>query len=300
MLPPLPNVPDTQRATGSFPPRYEDVSQDGRLLLEATSVALGASVWAPLIAKHPLSPWMRASGVVPILSRIVIEGTPGPFSVARFTANGAFHLSHAKSANGDVDRIFLDMWADVTAPIARMYGPPPERAGEVATAGRIFAEHVFTRLFAPPNERKVTRLDVPGIDAVPGNARETRAVASIIDLPPGAEPLDELRVDPTPIVFGLTHTDSNQHVNSLVYPRLFEDAALRRFSTLGKDTSVLARAIEIGFRKPCFAGQSMRIAVRAYALGGKLGAAGIFVTESDAANLATARPHAYVHTVFER
>jgi acyl-CoA thioesterase FadM len=247
---------------------------------------------------------MRAEGVVPILTRLVIEGTPGPFAVqGRLTAHGAFELSHARGASGDVERIFLDMWADVTAPIGRTHGPPPERAGEVTTAGRIFAEHVFTRLFAPPAERKVTRFDAPGVEPLPPTQRETRALSAILELPPGAVPLDAaLRADATPIVFGVTHTDSNQHVNSLVYPRLFEDAALRRFASHGKSTAVLARSIEIGFRKPCFAGETMRIALRAYLLGDKLGAVGVYVSEKDAASgstLAAARPHAFVHTVFE-
>ncbi len=305
MLPPLPNLPDTQRSTGSFPVRYEDIAEDGRLLLEATTTALGASVWGPLIARHPLNAYMRESGIVPILTRLVVEGTPGPFSVmGRLAANGAFQLSHARAASGAVDRIFLDMWAEVTAPIGRTHGPAPERAGETITAGRIFAEHVFTRLFAAPADRKVTRFDAPGLDAVPETQREARALSAILDLPTGAVALDDsLRVDPTPIVFGITHTDSNQHVNSLVYPRLFEDAALRRFASLGKSSAVLARAIEIGFRKPCFAGETMRIALRAYALGEKIGAVGIYVSEKDAASeatLATARPHAFVHTVFEK
>jgi acyl-CoA thioesterase FadM len=304
MLPPLPDLPDTQRATGTFPVRYEDIAQDGRLLLEATTTALGAGVWNPLIARHALTPYMRAEGIVPILTRIVIEGTAGPFAVqGRLTAHGAFELAHARGANGDVERIFLNMWADVTAPIGRTHGPPPERAGEMVTAGRIFAEHVFTRLFAPPGERKVTRFDAAGVEALPPKAQATRALPAILELPPGAVPLgDAIRVDTTPVVFGITHTDSNQHVNSLVYPRLFEDAALRRFASLGKSSAVLARSIEIGFRKPCFAGETMRIALRAYALGDKLGAYGVFVTEKDAASesaLASARPHAFVHTVFE-
>ncbi len=304
MLPPLPNLPDTQRATGSFPVRYEDIAQDGRLLLEATTTALGAAVWGPLIAKHALNTYMREAGIVPILTRLVVEGTPGPFSVnGRLAANGAFQLAHACAANGEVERIFLDMWAEVTAPIGRTHGPAPERAGETIIAGRIFAEHVFTRLFAAPAERKVTRFDAPGIIALPESQREARALPAILDLPTGAVALDaELRVDPTPIVFGITHTDSNQHVNSLVYPRLFEDAALRRFASLGKSSAVLARAIEIGFRKPCFAGQTMRIALRAYTLGEKIGAVGVYVTEKDAASeatLAVARAHAYVHTIFE-
>ena len=60
------------------------------------------------------------------------------------------------------------------------------------------------------------------------------------------------------------HTDSNQHVNSLVYPRLFEEAALRRLAASGRSTAVLARSLRIAYRRPSFAGESLRVFVRAY------------------------------------
>jgi acyl-CoA thioesterase FadM len=66
------------------------------------------------------------------------------------------------------------------------------------------------------------------------------------------------------MALGVMHTDSNQHVNSLVYPRLFEEAALRRFAVLGKSTTVLARSIDIAYRRPSFAGDTLRIFVRAF------------------------------------
>jgi acyl-CoA thioesterase FadM len=110
-------------------------------------------------------------------------------------------------------------------------------------------------------------------------------------------------VDPTPIAFGLAHTDSNQHVNSLVYPRLFEDAALRRFAALGKGKpAVLSRHVEAAFRKPCFAGETYAVALQAFTLDGKLGAVGSFVSTDDARSaetLARARPHCFVRMVFE-
>ena len=62
-------------------------------------------------------------------------------------------------------------------------------------------------------------------------------------------------MDPTPLPLGLAHTDANQHVNSLVYPRLFEEAVLRRLATLGKPTALLTRRAEVAFRKPAFAGE---------------------------------------------
>ncbi|HEY2736341.1 MAG TPA: hotdog domain-containing protein, partial [Polyangiales bacterium] len=86
-------------------------------------------------------------------------------------------------------------------------------------------------------------------------------------------------VDECPIQFGLTHTDANQHVNSLVYARLFEEAALRRLHALGEGTALLGRRIELNYRKPCFAGDRMRFAVRSYRRQGELGATGFLAPE---------------------
>src|SRR5205823_12900006 len=59
----------------------------------------------------------------------------------------------------------------------------------------------------------------------------SRAFASMMELD-GARALDEVAPDDFAETFGLVHTDSNHHVNSLVYIRLFEEAALRRFGKL--------------------------------------------------------------------
>ena len=63
------------------------------------------------------------------------------------------------------------MWIDATLPIGRNYGPPPERAGERVRAGRFFGEHVLTRLFAPPEKRKVTLFEVGNGAPLHGPAR---------------------------------------------------------------------------------------------------------------------------------
>src|SRR6185369_14676109 len=88
-----------------------------------------------------------------------------------------------------------------------------------------------------------------------------------------ALPDDAIALDPQPIlddgttVFGRDHTDSNQHVNSLVYTRLFIEAALRRLWDHGHKGPLLARSAEIAYRKPCFAGERVKVAVRAFKLG---------------------------------
>ncbi|MEI8257677.1 MAG: hotdog domain-containing protein, partial [Deltaproteobacteria bacterium] len=133
---------------------------------------------------------------------------------------------------------------------------------------------------------------------VPVATYAPRPFPAIIALPRDAEPLEPaLRFESQVITFGLVHTDSNQHVNSLVYPRIFEEAALRRLAALGVRTPLLARALEIGYRKPCFAGDRLRLALQAYRLGEHYGAVGMFVGADDVPDetaLGRARPHAYI------
>ncbi len=300
-VPSLPDVPADQRAVASLPFRYEDIAQDGRMMLGALSPALGAVIWSRLLAHHPASRGLQRSGIVPILTRLVAEGMPGPFSVnSAASVTGAFQAAHAV-LDGKVDKIIFNMWAQMEAPHAKTFGPRPADDAPLAVAGRIFAEHVLTRLFAPAGDRKVTRLDVPGLDVVPPDVVAWRKPSAILDLPEGAEPIEpDFSADPQPVIFGLAHTDSNQHVNSLIYPRMFEEAAVRRFAALGQSPVVLARFLEVGYRKPSFAGERLRIVLRAFKLGSRLGAVGAFVTDDEAAlSPAQAKPRCCLKMLFE-
>ncbi len=153
----------------------------------------------------------------------------------------------------------------------------------------------MTRLFAPPAERKVLSLDVDGESRVPHARWTWRAPGEVLELPAGARWLDDaFAPDAADVVFGLHHTDSNQHVNSLVYPRLFQDAALRRFAQHRRDARLLARRIEIAYRKPCFAGDRVEIVMRAFAAGDELGAVGALVS----ASAPLERPHCTMQVRF--
>jgi hypothetical protein len=278
-----PPTPEVDGATARVHLRYEDVSQDGRLLLEVLPNALGAAVWGAQLAKDSIAKTCMEQGVIPILTRFVIEGAPGPFGVMTpLAVTGRFALEQ-----GD-ERVYLNMWADLTGPIARTYPPQPDNAGTIASAGRIFGEHVFTRLFAPPGERRVKTLDFlqapplqggdPGVpDPLPEYA--ARSFASMLDVPAGVRALEAFSPDDSPVTFGLVHTDSNHHVNSLVYIRLFEEAALRRFAKLGHTSPLLARRLEIAYRKPCFAGDRARMHVRAVEVEGRLGVIAVLAKE---------------------
>jgi hypothetical protein len=303
-FPPPPDVPDDQRAQARVSLRYEDITQDGRLAMEALAPALGEVVWRQLLIPGPHVPAMSRAGIIPILSRLVIEGCGGPFSTQHpIDATGRYQLAHAVGESGQVERLLVNMWVEASLPIGRNFGPKPEGAGRSILAGRLFGEHVLTRLFAPPDQRKVVELDLPGVPRLPGARVALVRPESVIAMPEGATPLDSApRPDPVIIPFGLAHTDSNQHVNSLVYPRMFEDAALRRFAEHDRaKPPVLARFVEAAFRKPCFAGERYAIVLQAFTHGGELGAIGAFVSEADAAKpLSEARAHCYVRMFFER
>jgi hypothetical protein len=292
LFPTLPEVPPEQTVTVTGPLRYEDVSQDGRLLLSALPHFMGLAVFQGLLVKDPAARAGAHAGIVPILTRLSIEGGGGPVSVRKpVTATGGFRTAHALSAAGEVDRLLLDTWASMTAPLGRTNPPRPPDAGRPIFVGRVFGEHVFTRPFAPRGERRVTAFAPGDWPEVPEERRPWQPAEAYLRLPAHATPLDEgLLPDEAPIVFGLAHTDSNQHVNSLVYPRLFEEAFVRRIAAHGKDPAVLARVADTAYRKPCFAGDRMRILLRAYQRGERLGAIGVFVREDDR----DGRPHAVV------
>jgi len=321
--------------------RFEDVTQDGRLVLEALPNALGTTVWRRMLTHDPFTRHCFENGIVPILTRFRLQGTPGPFSAhvqleaqatsriaiavrpghaeayglgrhpaqayglgsrpAQDSCLGPRPQTGAEDAQSDA-RIVLDVWAELHASIGRTYGATP-RDGERALAGRVFAEHTFTRLLAPPGQRRVSPLDVPGASAIGETRPPSPAPESIASMPAGAVPLESaLRLDPVPIAFGLVHTDSNMHVNSLAYLRVFEEAALRRFAELGRGSSLLARQIDIAYRKPCSAGQTMRVALQAFEHEGTLGVRAVLVERIDGPGeqtLTGGRPHTFVQMTFE-
>lgn len=292
-FPAPPSLPESQHADGELDLRYEDLAQCGRPLLESLPHALGETVWRQRLAEKPENQALLRMGVIPILTRLVVDAGDAPIPVNKpVEAKGSYDLAHVLDGRGDVERLLLDIWIDLRGERGRTNFPPDDRDGERVAIGRVFAEHVFTRPWGPPEERKVKRLEVEGLPAVPERRREFRPLPQSAELPAGATLLDADPVlDPCPIVFGLVHTDSNQHVNSLVYLRLFEEALVRRSHALGKGADLLGRWIEIGYRKPCFAGDRARVRLQLFERDGEIGAIGAFVPE-DAPH--TDKPYAYV------
>lgn len=246
-MPPLPALPPEQFVVAPAQLRYEDLTQDGRLMPIALPPALGV-MWQHVMSKHPGARATFAQGIVPILTRMTLvshEQRQRPEQQVE-VATG-FQLARAP----DGEKLFMNAWAEVRGPSG-------------APAGTLFAEHTFTRLMAPPEQRKVTRLGVPGYPEVPEAVYPQPAPASFAEAPGGAPWIDELASDPTPVIFSLDQTDSNQHVNSLVYLRVFLDAVWRRLASAGESTKLRSRALEIAYRKPCFAGDRVRVVLRRF------------------------------------
>ena len=236
----VPEIPSAllpeDRAAATVPIRYEDIAQDGRITLLGLPQALGAVTW-PAAMAHPDAGATAALGIVPILVRLVLEGGEAGVPATRpLRGEGALSRWTARSPDGSVDRIVLSMWVSVYGRPGTTWGGSDPSAEE-ALVGRVYAEHVFTRPFAPVGQRRVVELPS-------GVPEATGILRPFVEVGGRGEPLPD-----TEVVFGVHHTDSNQHVNSLVYPRRFEDAAVD-----GDPTRPLARRCEIVWRKPFFAG----------------------------------------------
>jgi hypothetical protein len=298
-FPAEPNVSDDQRGAGVVALRYEDVAQDGRVAIGAIPQAIGAAVWRAVLARHPAHALMRERGVLPILTRLVVLGGDGSCSVDEpLDATGCYEPAASVDTRGEVDRLYLNMWASLEGPRARTFDAAPRGNRERHVVGRVFGEHVFTRPFGPPAERKITRLTLPGLPEVPEPRYAPRPLHAVLTPPPNTTALDaEPLADSVPLVLGLAHTDSNQHVNSLVYPRLFEEAVLRRLSQHGVTRPLLAREVELLYRKPSFAGEAVRVVLRTFRDGARYFATGTFLAEGDLLSpesLAAARPRCAV------
>ncbi len=262
---PAPAMPDFrpgQSTVTSTVVRYEDLSQEGRYLPIALP-STQSGLWRDVMTTHVGARNSLKSGIVPVLTRMVMTSLPQPIHVNRpIETTAGFELAHGVDAAGAINKLFMLVWSEVRGAAGRV--SPNSQPGGLALAGRLFAEQTFTRLMAPPDQRKVTRLDVEGYPSVPELLYRQDPPATAQEAPAGAQWLDELAPDPAEYVFSLDQTDSNQHVNSLVYIRLFLEAANRRFADRGKGGKVRTREVDIAYRKPSFAGDRVRAHLRMF------------------------------------
>jgi hypothetical protein len=229
--------------------------------------------------------WGREHGLRTVLTRVVLDVenvAVGPRVPARTELR--YRFEHARDAGGAVRRLFFSTWLRTDAPPVEGGGPVDRPSGAPRVVARAYGQRTFARLDAPPGQRSVTELPHRGVPPHVGQSVDAR---SLLELPPGAVPLDDApRPSPLRVVFGLSHTDANQHVNFMAYPRYLEQAALGRSVELGRGAEIMARRVELGYRRPSFAGEIIRLVLRAFALGDDLGVCAAFVDDADDAELA--------------
>ena len=286
--------------------RFADVTQEGRLVLDALPNGIGPTVWDVEELEGGVLANLASQEILPILTRFHIEAFDGPISIhAPLEGEGCWRFVRT-----DDGKFALDAWLDLYGVIGRTHkrieavAHASRPIGQRVLVGQLYVEHVLTRPFAAdPAQRRVTEVPTLEKDAPLPTRAALPAASTILELPEGAawiEPAPSL--DLQPAVFGLMHTDSNGHVNSLVYFRLFEEAALRRFHALGLGTAQLGRALEIGYRKPCFAGQTMRVVQRAFRLEARYGIASSLIEDSQSTNaqiINAAKPLSCARIIFD-
>jgi hypothetical protein len=280
---PTPYEPSTEPPVSApFDLRYDDLTQHGHIKLSTLHLVLGRVCFDKVWTRHPLFE-TRRQGVFPILSRMVLEADPVAVSfTAPLDGRGRVEVAHERDAQGQVSALFLNAYGEIWGlrsrrqPGSESHRVQSDRAAGAGSArssaplarepvrvGRAFGEHVLTKPFGPAAERKTLRLEVPGQAAIPAALHTRLPVAEALVLPASAQPLDaDFEPDTAPWVFGLVHTDANQHVNSLVYVRAIEEAAVRRLTRHGQPARAIGTRIEINYRKPCFAGETLHCMLR--------------------------------------
>ena len=279
-IPERPDVPDEQIGSAEHELRYDDLCQDGRLRIGGVWAPMGRILWTRMPVAKTLAA-LGAQGVRNVLSFVMMEADDVPLSMRGFAHSEVrYRLGHTTGADNQPNRIVFETWLTTQAVPGRQGDPTARPSGESVPAARAFGQHVFTRPSAPAGQHRVLRLEHPNFVELPPERVEFFDPKRILALPDGAEPLEpEPRAEAAPVVFGVVHTDGNQHVNFMVYPRLTEDGALRRLAELGFHGRLLGRRAEVGYRKPCFAGDRMRLVLQAFRLNEKLGVVAALVPD---------------------
>lgn len=297
LMPERPNVPSTQSAVTRLRPRYEDLCQDGRANLLYLPHLAGSGLWEALYLHHPFFPAIRETSIVPILSRMKIRLAGGRFSTEeRVDAAGTFRMAHLLEADGQ-PRIVMQSWLSASG-IEAPSDLPTRMLGEA------YFEQIFTRITSDPAARRVTQVDWPGEPPVPPTRIPLEKPEQVLLLAPDERALEpDFQPDPVGFVVGLAHTDANQHANSMLYLRLAEEVGLRRLASLGISGVLLGTQLELWWRRPFFAGQTVYAHLRAFqpAEGPEVGGIqGVFSTESDATKALAGRPHSLFQVLYGR
>src|SRR5258707_13102374 len=114
--PTMPAFAPGYSSTRTGPLRYEDITQDGRLLPLAIPPAL-AGRWRDVLIAHPGARNATAAGLIPILTRLTITSLDQPIRVDRpIESLSGFELAHDPAQS----RVFMNVWAEVRGAAGRL------------------------------------------------------------------------------------------------------------------------------------------------------------------------------------
>ncbi|NRA34639.1 MAG: hypothetical protein HRU17_15010 [Polyangiaceae bacterium] len=253
--------------------RFEHVAQDGRPKIDALLLAIEESGWGGLLRHLKFPIGLRKHGLYPILAKIHAKSTDASIR-ARGTLSSVSNVELGYTPDkGQGRRELMRIHTDVRGTSGRTHGAKPEDEGQAVEIGQLTTEYVWTKLFAEPGQRRVHTLPETDFEGVPRGPLQWSAPESLLQLAADEQALEsELSPDSAVTRVGLTHTDANHHVNSFVYPRLFEEAALRRLAGLGRATpDLLVREAHFAFQRPGLVGMELQVRARAFERDGRLG-----------------------------
>ncbi len=285
----MPDVPAPQRIHDAVSIALGDLSERRHVKLSGLTRAVEQVCWHRLLSDQPVSRLAQNAGLQASLSRLVFEGHDVEVPPeAKLSATATFEYGHTLAADGRIDRRLLRLHTEVRLP-----EPPQGVASADADAlvvGRIQTEHLLTA----PNGEAQAGLDDFAFPKDGGTRFEWTAPSQTYAPPPNARRLDrEAQVGRT-VVFGPMHTDPRGRVRPLAFPHIFEEVALERFAALGQRVDLLAREVQLTYRKHCVSGQRVDVMVQSFEQrDGVLYAVGAFVPHG-----LDRRPSCYVRMGF--
>ncbi len=210
--------------------RFEDVSQNGRVMLDALPHGLGPAVWVKLLQASPVQALIARKGSSrssPASSSRAERGRSrrGSRCNCRAAPAGAHGGRHLPGEPADPGHVAVGQRAPQPDLRTRRRPARASRSRSVACSRSTSSRGPSRR---PRRARccasspRICRRCRPSATTFARRRRSVGPARGRGAARRGADPGSD------PVAFGLDHTDGNQHVNSLVYPRLFAEAALRR------------------------------------------------------------------------
>lgn len=241
--------PDTRHEHSEEQPiLFEDLTE--RCALKLTSLLrVGGEVHYRLFERAVFDhSFRKATGLASIIYRMELEATDTPLVLG---SPATVYASVEPGHSGSDDRTRI-----ISRGTVLIFGRSLE-SREPVPAAKAEIHHVFTRPFAPPAERRVTRLD-PRLGfnrSLPEREIEFIDPDTLLDAPEGFDRLDEEDGEREPHYWPYSNTDPNQHVHAMDYVGFAMTYATDRLARCERaPTRYFFNRARIVYRRPFFTG----------------------------------------------